>query len=311
MANMRILLWNSNGLLSRKLELDAFLPQEKIDVAMITETHCTSTYYFSTTREYKVFHAFHPTGKAQGGACIYVKHALPFTPDITVSTPLAQLCAIRIPLEGLQLNLASVYCSPSNKMDAADFDTLFQLLEGTWIMGGDYNAKHPTWGSRTTTTRGRELAKSITRRGCEALSSGEPTYWPSHRNRTPDVIDFFVSHGVNRSQCRVNTLADLSSDHVPVILTFSSRPLPLQKDPPLVNRYTDWDKFREIVTEHSRHSVAISTTDALEENVHQFTRIIQQAAEQSTPPLPPPTSTARLPLHCQALLRNRRAARKR
>ncbi len=161
MANMRILLWNSNGLLPRKLELDAFLQREKIDVAMITETHCTSTYHFSTTRDYKVFHAFHPTEKAQGGACIYVKHALPFTPDVTVSTPLAQLCAIRIPLEGLQLNLASVYCSPSNKIDAADFDTLFQRLEGTWIMGGDYNAKHPTWGSRTTTTRGRELVKSI------------------------------------------------------------------------------------------------------------------------------------------------------
>lgn len=29
MANLRVLLWNSNGLLSRKLENDAFLHKEK------------------------------------------------------------------------------------------------------------------------------------------------------------------------------------------------------------------------------------------------------------------------------------------
>lgn len=52
----------------------------------------------------KVLHSFNPTGKAQGGACIYVKRALPFTSDITVSTTLAQLRAIP-----LQLTLAALY----------------------------------------------------------------------------------------------------------------------------------------------------------------------------------------------------------
>lgn len=107
-------------------------------------------------------------------------------------------------------------------MDSDDFDILFQKFRGTWIIGGDYNAKHSTWGSRLTNTRGRELTKVLTQRRYEALSSGEPTYWPSHHGRIPDIIDFFVSRGITREQCRVSTEADLSLDHVPVILTISS-----------------------------------------------------------------------------------------
>lgn len=162
MANLLVLLWNSNDLLSRKLELDSFLQQEKIDIALVTETHCTSTYCFSSSRDHPVFHAFHPTGKAQGGAAIYVKRALSSTPNVTVFTLKTQLCAIRIPIEGLDFSLASLYYSPSCKMDSVDFDILLQQLKGKWIIGGDYNAKHPTRGSRLTNTRGRELVKVLT-----------------------------------------------------------------------------------------------------------------------------------------------------
>ncbi len=137
----------SNGILtvyfSCKLELNTFLQQEKIDVALITETHCTSKYYFSSSRNYHVFHAFHPTEKAQGGSAIYAQRTLTFTLKVTVTTSNAQICAIRVQFESLLLSLASLYCSLSCKLDAVDFDIHFRHLQGTWILGGDYNAKHP------------------------------------------------------------------------------------------------------------------------------------------------------------------------
>ena len=100
MDNLRIVLWNANGLLSRKLELEAFLCHEKIDIALITETHCTSRYSFTSTQEYNVVHAFHPSGKAQGGASIFVRKTLKFSPDITVTSPHQQMCAIRLVADG-------------------------------------------------------------------------------------------------------------------------------------------------------------------------------------------------------------------
>lgn len=245
MDNLRILLWNANGLLSRKLELEALLLHKKIDVALVTETHCTIRYSFTSTREYNVIHSFHPTGKAQGGAAVYIRKSLRYSPDITISTTQFQLCAARIPVEGKTITLASVYCSPSVKTSSVDFDFLFQRLSETWLVGSDYNAKHSMWGSRLNTTRGRELATVIERRNYEAISNGEPTYWPADHNKVPDVIDFFVTNRICRQQCHIQSFADLSSDHIPVCLTLTSRPLQQSCSQALVNRYTDWDLYRK------------------------------------------------------------------
>jgi len=309
MASTRILLWNANGLLPRKLELDRFLVDENIDIALISETHCTEQYSLSQSHNFRVFNAVHPSGKAQGGATVYVRKGISFTLDSTYSTEKIQLCAVRVPMGHAQISVAAAYCTPSLCTKATDFDLAFQKLSSTWIVGGDFNAKNPLWGSRTTTTRGRELAKIVYQRNLEVISNGEPTYWPSDPRRIPDVIDFFVAQNIDRACCKVTTLADLSSDHVPVILNLSARPLPLAITPSLVNRHTDWELFRSVVDGTAEHSKRIDTVADLEAAVHRFTLLLQHAAETSTPTLTPPTTTCSREL--TRLLRNRRKARKR
>jgi len=41
-APLRVVLWNANRLLNHKLEFQAFLYLQKIDIALISETHFTS-----------------------------------------------------------------------------------------------------------------------------------------------------------------------------------------------------------------------------------------------------------------------------
>lgn len=60
MSSLHIILWNANGLLSCKLELDKFLTNNKIDIALVTETHSTERYAFLSSRNYRVTYAFHP-----------------------------------------------------------------------------------------------------------------------------------------------------------------------------------------------------------------------------------------------------------
>jgi hypothetical protein len=60
------------------------------------------------------------------------------------------------------------------------------------MVGGDWNAKHINWGSRLITPKCRNLLHSITNYNCLYLSTGEPTYWLSDPNKTPDLLDFFV-----------------------------------------------------------------------------------------------------------------------
>lgn len=109
------------------------------------------------------------------------------------------------------------------------------------------------WGSRITTTRGRELAKVITRHNLETMSNGEPTCWPTDRRKILDVIDFIVLHRLSSSRCIVSTMADRSFNHVPVILTFQATPVPNERPTPLVNCNTDWEVFWDYVAQHSEH----------------------------------------------------------
>jgi hypothetical protein len=82
-----------------------------------------------------------------------------------------------------------------------------------FIAGGDYNAKHTDWGSRLITPRGREVLKTIERNNLKHLSTGEPTYWPSDRNKLPELVDFCVTKGIPQDFAVTKSCFDLSSDH--------------------------------------------------------------------------------------------------
>jgi hypothetical protein len=52
------------------------------------------------------------------------------------------------------------------------------------------------WGSRLIIPEGRELLKTMERNNLEHTSTWEPTYWPSGRNKLPDLGDFCVTKGI-------------------------------------------------------------------------------------------------------------------
>jgi len=62
----------------------------------------------------------------------------------------------------------------------------------SWIMGGDYNAKHTAWGSRVIDPRGRQLLRAAQMSDCTFISGGEPTYWPTDSRKIPDILDLFI-----------------------------------------------------------------------------------------------------------------------
>ena len=91
------------------------------------------------------------------------------------------------------MSITALYSPPKNKIKYERYMQLFNKHKGRFVIGGDFNAKNVNWGSRLTTTRGRELLKAVNNLGCTVMSTGSPTYWPTDINKTPDLIDFFVT----------------------------------------------------------------------------------------------------------------------
>lgn len=79
---------------------------------------------------YQVYHVTHPDNQARGGSAIIIRDSINHWEE----------CHIQIP--EIQLTMVGV--------------------SERFIIGGDYYAKHVDWGSRITTTKGRNLRNAIT-----------------------------------------------------------------------------------------------------------------------------------------------------
>ena len=96
-----------------------------------------------------------------------------------------------------EITVAAVYWPPRHNLKKEQFETFFQTLGSKFITDGNYNSKHTLWGSRLTTTKGRDLSKVLQEKNSSFLSTGSPTYWPTDDNKIPDLLDFFITNGIS------------------------------------------------------------------------------------------------------------------
>jgi len=71
--SIRIIIWNANGLALRSKELEIFLKQNNIAIALISETHLTSKSHLKMFR-FKAYHTTHSNSKAHTGSAIIIKN---------------------------------------------------------------------------------------------------------------------------------------------------------------------------------------------------------------------------------------------
>ncbi len=107
-------------------------------------------------------------------------------------------------------------------------------------MGGDFNAKNLIWGSRLTSPKGKESLSTIHEIGCDFISTGKPTYWPTDRNKIPDLIDFFITKNVSYNFLQIDENHELHSDHTAILLTLSETIIKKPININLCNKYTNW-----------------------------------------------------------------------
>lgn len=124
------------------------------------------------------------------------------------------------------------------------------MLGNRFIAGGDFNSKHVHWGSRLMLSRGRELLKAIQTLRLNAISSGHPTYWPSDRAKTPDLIDFCITKGFSENYIVCKPSLELNSDHTPVLVTLDSVLRRKPRKCTLHNNKTDLFHFRKLLNPH-------------------------------------------------------------
>ena len=256
---------------------------EKIDLCLIAESHLTKNTNAKISG-YLCYHAIHPSGKPRGGATIYARNNLRHYEHDKIEANTMQMVTITAQLNSYKtINIAAIYCPPKYQLKREDYKAMIQKLGTTFIIGGDFNAKHTHWGSRLTNTKGRELLEAGLSSNCVFLSGRSPTYWPADPNKTPDLIDFFISKGIAENYTMVENKECLSSDHSPVILTVSETIIEKEKGIQLTNNRTNWKIFANLIDKYTILQVPIKSNHQIEEELENLITAIQNSAWESTP----------------------------
>ena len=309
--SLRLAVWNANGIINHKEELQFFLQDQLIDVMLISESHLTDKSYLKIPG-YKFYHANHPDNTAHAGSAILIKSTINHYQLHNYVKDHLQATSIRIKTLPYEITVSAIYCPPRHhNIRKQDFLDFFRTLGPKYIIGGDFNCKHIIWGSRLTTTRGRVLAKAIREMKCSPLSTGTPTYWPTDPGKVPDLLDFFLTRGISNSYLEVEPNYDLSSDHTPVIATLSTTLITAPKTPKLHTAKTNWQDYRNIIEARIQLNISLKTPEEIEEGTQELIQTLQEAAKQATPPSHTPQKRVNnIPFDIKKLVIEKRKARK-
>lgn len=293
-----------------KDELQAILSTENIDICLLSETHFTSETYIKFTN-YVMYHITHPANTARGGSAVIIRNSIKHYEEEKTATYDMQVTSVTIVTTKQTLTVCAIYCPPRHNIYANQYLELVHKLGGRFIIGGDFNAKHTHWGSRLTTSKGRELYQASMDYGCEFVSTGKPTYWPTDLNKMPDLIDFFVIKNVSTNYIKIDEVYDLNSDHSPMLLTICEHIITKDQNSVLINKLTDWDYFNFLLEDTINMSAPLKTTDNLENEVYNFTSAIQHAAWKSTPTIKRKLKGLNFPKEIKNIIAEKRKLRKR
>lgn len=305
---MKIAEWNSNGLLQHKNEVEYFLHQNNIDILLISETHFTERSHLKIPN-YIVYSTNHPDKTAHAGTAIIIKNTIDHVEMPTYEKDYLQATVVKIRTLPFEMSVAAVYCPPRHNIKKDHFKDFFQTLGPKFIAGGDYNSKHTLFGSRLTTTKGRELASLIQESNYSVLSTGRPTYFPTDPNKIPDLLDFFVTHGISTNYMDILPSYDLSSDHSPIIATISSFVIHKESIAKLHTKKTNWDKYRYLIEEQINLDIRLQTPNDVDLAITDFIRTLKNAVDQATPKTKETKRIYNIPENIRDLLTIKRKAR--
>ena len=289
---LKVAIWNANGLAQKSLEVKTFIKNENIDIMLISETHFTKKNYIKIPR-YRVYNTNHPDGKAHGGTAIIIKNEIEHFVNTEYCKDYLQGTNVTVEDKSGPITFSAIYCPPKFSIHRDTFIEFFDSLGNCFLAGGDYNAKHPWWGSRSAVPnpKGRQLYLALHARNLTPISTGEPTYWPSDIHKLPDLIDFAVVKGINASRITVESCLDLSSDHSPIIMKIESQIINKQKNHFPYNKHTNWDIYRETLNENITCNIPLKTPEDIENAIEQFNIEIHKAINTATPELKSKTKT--------------------
>ncbi|KAI5719422.1 hypothetical protein M8J76_009912 [Diaphorina citri] len=313
---LAILNWNANGIDSKKMIFTEFLVRHNIDIACVTETHLTSCQRFKVPN-YRIYRNDREPGatpwdqKAAGGVAVFIKKSIYHEPIILPPMICFEIQGIIVSLKnGSKLKIFSAYRSRKS-LSIRDLNVIFTGNDTPTMLIGDINCKHPAWNSVEENPNGKKLFDLMNRSDWVVSGPEESTYYPSHMNRHPDVLDIVITKNVTCIMSQEVFAAELPSDHAPVVIELDAVLLQCPPRLKLINGPVDWDLFREHLNSKINIPSSLQTVESIDNTVDSFTDAVKQSVYLSSGPPKYSTYKFVLPFHLRSLIAYKHRVRRR
>ncbi|KAJ4446374.1 hypothetical protein ANN_13070 [Periplaneta americana] len=145
-----------------------------------------------------------------------------------------------------------------------------------FLIGGDFNSKHPRRESNTNNPRCKLLHDVIYQFTLQAIYPNESTHYPQDGS-TPDLLDFFLVKNLADLCSEASVLHELSSDHLPVMIHLSINNLDAPLHPTLMKFPFNWQLYSSTLQAITETQIPLKTPKDIDIAVSMLTRNIQFA----------------------------------
>lgn len=303
-----IIQWNCNGLTGKYEELKILINKYQPLVICIQESKLLPTKKFNL-KNYNIFRKdFENSNRACGGVLTAV-HKSVVSELIPTVSPI-QSILVKVFLH-FPIFLGNIYLPPENLVER-DLISFLNSIPSPYIVMGDINGHHTSWGSTYCSTRGNIIRRIIDTTDSIILNTGTPTYLSPAYN-TFSCIDLSWCSPTIYTHLNWHVSEDqYSSDHFPLIISFPNNNTRITKQPKWITEKADWTIFQNHIKINKTDITTANNNSDKINNI--FTTSILSAAELAIPKTSSTIlSNKRVPWYdseCKLAIKKRRRALK-
>nr|CAD7402805.1 unnamed protein product [Timema cristinae] len=182
---IRILIWNANGILQQTQEFEDLMQTYGIDLALVCETHLKPDKRLNITG-YDIYR----TDRVQqrgGGTAVFIKSYLPHYRNNVEDSENLEATSVTVNTKNGHINFVATYNPPTKMLLKTDLDII--TADNNFLIGGDLNSKNTLWNSRLTNRNGRILEEHATEADYNIIAPESPTFYPANHLHRPDETE--------------------------------------------------------------------------------------------------------------------------
>ncbi len=180
------------------------------------------------------------------------------------------------------INIATTYLPPRRPyLPITDFHRIASQNYPTYIIG-DLNAHHPQIDNKKENTVGKALMMLININKLTHIGPDFPTFISHNSRSTPDII---LTNNKTYHNIDIQTGPTTSSDHLPIIIKITAKPVKIETSPTYSLKKTNWEEFK-ITTQHKTRNINVDPymdQQTLENSLKEWTTAITSTMEEHIP----------------------------